>query len=349
MGKPLRANKTGVLAAAAVIGLVALAAAALGRYAHRPLVIGYFENGWSAMYPDSFADFKRHAEVIDVVMPFWYSVAPDGQVIDRGARAEVVQFARGRGVAVEPLVNNLKSATPEENSRFLTDDAARARAVAAIARIVSDAHYDGVHLDFELLASTAAGDLTAFARDLRRQLPRGARLSVAVIPKAGVTADVQGVYDYGQLAGIADFLVLMAYDRHNEASGPGPVSPRDWVEQGIRDALSRGVPARRLALAAGLYGYVWPCPPGRESGYIPARSVYDLARRRNARIAWDSASQNPHLAYSDGGGSYEVWFQNAATLRQRLDLTRRYRLRGVALWRLGFGEAASWDVLGRYR
>ena len=38
-----------------------------------------------------------------------------------------------------------------------------------------------------------------------------------------------------------------------------------------------------------------------------------------------------------------VWFENDATLKTKLDLVKKYKLAGIAIWRLGFEDQKFWD------
>src|SRR5579859_4967711 len=46
---------------------------------------------------------------------------------------------------------------------------------------------------------------------------------------------------------------------------------------------------------------------------------------------------------------HEVWIENAASVRARLDLAARYDIAGVAFWRLGQEDPAAWPVIASWR
>jgi spore germination protein YaaH len=46
---------------------------------------------------------------------------------------------------------------------------------------------------------------------------------------------------------------------------------------------------------------------------------------------------------------HEVWIENAASVRARLDLAARYDIGGVAFWRLGQEDPAAWPVVSDWR
>lgn len=306
----------------------------------RPLVIGYFENGWSDTYPDSLPTLQRYAESIDIIMPFWYSVHPDGSVENRGSRPDVVAFAHANGMLVVPLLNNAKTGA---SAGFLTNRAARQEAAAEIKALVDRNGYDGVHIDFEVLPPGWKDQLTSFVAEIRAALGPSRHLSIAVFPQVDVSFDVSGIYDYAALSGFCDFIVIMGYDHHYAGGTPGPVSAYDWVEKNIVYALGQGVPADKVVVAVGGYGYDWPA--GGMATDIPSRWVADFARSHGATPQWDSASQNPYFTYYQGRNRHEVWYQDERVMAQRIEQARHYKLRGLALWRLGYETPATWTVI----
>ncbi len=309
--------------------------------------VGYFENGWGGWYVDSFPTFQRHVEMVDIVMPFWHSVHPDGSVEDRGVRREVIDFARSHGVKVVPLFNNAKV---RGSAGFLVSAQGREQAVKEIVEVVRDWGYDGVHIDFELLPPEWREAFTSFIAELRLALGDDSHLSVAVFPKVDISEEIHGLYDYRALAELCDFIVLMGYDRHWATAPAGPVSPYDWIERNLEYALeTAGVEPLKLVLGVGGYGYDWPAGGGKANpaSVVPSRFAADLARRRGATLKWDDESNNPHFTYFLEGVRHDVWYQDERVMALRLSQARSRGLRGIALWRLGYETPATWKVIAR--
>ena len=71
-----------------------------------------------------------------------------------------------------------------------------------------------------------------------------------------------------------------------------------------------------------------------------------MAQSQQANILWDDSSQAPYFQYRDTGNrGHEVWFENAFSLGNKLDLVDEYDLKGIAIWRLGMEDPGVWDVL----
>ena len=316
----------------------------------RPEVLGFFENGWSPIFGDSFPSVRKRPDLLDSISPFWYSIRSDGSLWPQEIRQEVIDFARQHGIRMIPLFNLLQSGGNEAG--FLVDPAARSRAVQAIVAEVRQRGYDGVNIDFELLPPEAEPLMSAFIRELDRALPTDKRLDIAAFPKVDVDPSVHGGHNWRVFAQHADQVILMAYDRHYLGSQPGPVSPAGWVEANLKEMLDAGIPGGKILLGVGAYGYDWPAGagPGNEahSTPVPLWQVKRILDRHGIRPRWDRASQNPHFTYTgEDGQPREIWYLDERVLQQRLDMVRKYSLGGIAIWRLGYEDDAFWNVIER--
>ncbi|MCL4424780.1 MAG: glycosyl hydrolase family 18 protein [Firmicutes bacterium] len=263
-------------------------------------------------------------------------------MVDSKFEKEVLDFAHSRNIKVVALFNNKKY--PEgDNGAFLRNEADRKKVIDRILAVLDQNGYDGVNVDFELLKPDLKEALTDFVDKLSAALHgKNKLLAVSVFPQVDVSPEISGVYDYASLAKAADYLVLMAYDKHHEQSPPGPVAPLKWTEDNVSHAL-KFMPANKLALAIGSYGYDWP--PGGKGEYIPASEALRRAQQAAADVQWDEDSQQAFFTYSVGGEKHQVWFQNAASVRQKIDLAKKKRLLAIALWRLGFEEPEVWNII----
>ncbi|QIA26996.1 glycoside hydrolase family 18 [Thermaerobacter sp. PB12/4term] len=316
----------------------------------RPEVLGFFENGWSPVFGDSFPSVKKRPDLIDSISPFWYSIRSDGSLWPQEIRQEVIDFARAQDILLIPLFNLLQSGGNEAG--FLVDPAARSRAVQAIVREVQQRGYDGVNIDFELLPPDAEPLMSDFIRELDAALPEDKRLDIAAFPKVDVDPSVHGGHNWQVFARHADQVILMAYDRHYLGSQPGPVSPAGWVEANIKEMLNAGIAGNKILLGVGAYGYDWPAGagPGNEASStpVPLWQVKQIIDRHGVRPQWDRESQNPHFTYTgEGGQEREIWYLDERVLEQRIDLVRKYSLGGIAIWRLGYEDDAFWNVIER--
>jgi spore germination protein YaaH len=294
------------------------------------------------MFVPSLPVLRRQQHLIDTVAPFWYSVNWDGNIIHL---PEVLAFTREKGMQIIPLVNNVV-VPGADNTRMIATAELRAKTVTNLVALVEERGYHGLNVYFTWLGPKARADYTAFIAELGRELAqRGRLLAVSIYPREGSQEEVHGHFDYAALVQHASYLILMAYDHHWEGSEAGPTAPLPWVEENIVSAL-RDIPADRLVLATGLFGYDWTVPArAGVTQYLPAKDAASRARRLGVTI--ERRYGQPFFRYRLRGLQHEVWFEDTESFAGKLALARRHQLRGIALWRLGFEEPGLWDLIQR--
>ena len=70
------------------------------------------------------------------------------------------------------------------------------------------------------------------------------------------------------------------------------------------------------------------------------------SRAHNASVKWDPVSQSPWFAYTDDSGRpHTAWYENARSLKDKVDLALQYRVSGVFIWVLGGEDPEIWETL----
>jgi spore germination protein YaaH len=305
-------------------------------------VMAFYEKGWNEL-TFGLPSLKAHYKDVSVLMPYWYTLRPDGslKVAAVGLEPDVISFmGQHREIKLMPLVNK-----DPVNQAVLANPTARTTAINNLVKQVEDNRFDGVNIDFELLPANSRDDLTVFIRDLATELHnRNKMISASVMPKLDGLEEIGAAYDYGALGQITDYITLMTYDKHNGSSDPGSVSPYSWVENNIKEALKE-IPADKLVVCIGAYGYDWPVPEALETKYIGMREALQRADSHKAEVKWDDESQSAFFSYWDNGVKHDVWFENGFSVTRKVALAKKYGLRGVAIWRMGFEDEQYWAKL----
>jgi spore germination protein len=301
-------------------------------------VVGFAVNASDA----SFEAVKSVPHLVSEVAPFWYSVQSSGAVKAMKTPATET-WAHKNGVPLMPLFNNANS-----ESAVLTSSSTRQRAVSNIVSIVKQQNYDGASIDFQGLndTPTVRAGLVSFMSSLASQLhAAGKRVTVNIIPTQSNTG-AHGAYNETALAKSADQLILMAYDRHSTGSPPGAVAPLPWVKQGVSSAVAAGVKRSQLLLGVANYGYDWP-QGSTNAATVSYAQVTAQIKKTNVKPIWDAASQEYHFTYTKNGATHQVWYEGTRSLAQKVSLAKSEKLSGIAVWRLGYDNAAWWTALGK--
>lgn len=320
--------------------------------------ISYAEDRVSMGY--IYNSIKSHTEIvgnangnINVVSPTCFDLSNNGHlVINNIFDEEFITNMHEQGILVTPFLSNhwgrKKAMTALKNIESLTDE---------IIDAINEYNLDGVNIDLENLLPSSKNDLTEFVKVLRGKMPEGKILSVAVaanpqrLEKTWVAA-----YDYENLSKYADYLVLMAYDEHSYGGSEGPVASINFVEESIKVVLEK-VSRDKLVLGMPLYGRFWKKDVDVGGEAVVIAQIDKILQRYKSVPIYDEVTKTATLvidvkagdkkAYINGRyleeGSYKIYYDNKASISEKLDLMNDYGLKGAALWALDNENEDFWS------
>jgi cellulose synthase/poly-beta-1,6-N-acetylglucosamine synthase-like glycosyltransferase/spore germination protein YaaH/peptidoglycan/xylan/chitin deacetylase (PgdA/CDA1 family) len=306
-------------------------------------VIGFFVN-WD---DNSFTSLKQNINHLDKLIPEWLHLAgPSGSIaVDDPVRQQealnFIQQTRG-GLPIVPLVNNYNNDSQSWDSaalaQMLSNPAARARNISELLSFVQSNHFAGISIDYEDVPPANQPDLTSFMGEIYSAFhPLGLEVSLSV------PADDDS-YDYKALAQRADYLILMAYDEHWDASTAGPVASQQFFTAALKARFSEVDPSKYI-VGIGSYGYDWG-PPNTQTAEVSFEQATQTAQQYGAAIRFDPVSLNSTYAYTDSlGAAHDVWFLDGLSAFNQIAATHAYGVRGYALWRMGSEDPSVWGVL----
>lgn len=300
--------------------------------------------------PKSKKAYFDHPDVITDISPCWYSMDSDCSITGQ-YEEDVIEFARANGTTLVPLIAN-RSFDPEVAHAILLNDETRRKAAQNIADIVMGMDYDGINMDFE--GPFFEGDRQKYSQlieELAMLLrPHGKHLSVDVVsqtapPRPGDTGWAQA-YDYPSLEKAVDMHILMGYDYSPMDGPPGPVSPLPWLRQVIEYTLTC-VDRKKIAVGLPFYGRHWVVENGVHSPGkgLDFHQIQELLGRPSIKRDWDSGAQCPFIRFTEEGKNHILYYDDAESLKLKLDLVKAYKINAVAFWRLGVEDPAIWQVL----
>ena len=302
-------------------------------------VLGFYVN-WITKYADSQKAVKENYKNMDMVVPFWYTVNTDGSISNRygGHQYELASLSKNRDIKMLPLINN-----SQKNNMALVDPDVRKKAVNNIIDLINKYDYNGINIDFEFIPEWTRNAYTSFIRQLSQKMPEDKMLTISVFPKIDVPLSLQGAYDYSALGRYVDRMVIMTYDNHWSTGPAGPIAPINWVEKNINYAMEY-VPPEKIMLGIANYGYDWSQTGSAQD--LSAKEAVAMAEKYNSEIKWHSTYQTPYFYYWDENNQkHEVWFENSYSTSFKLNLVKKYDLKGIAIWKLGNSPDKFWETI----
>jgi spore germination protein len=309
--------------------------------AARPLALYYTTGGTFGLN-----SIEEHGSDMTILAPQCFWLDQNGRV--RGSiPTPTLDAARRSGLPVMALLSN-QGFSRQVASLVLHNRPLQKAIISQIAEIARKENLLGIQLDLENIAPDDINLYTQFVQDAAEEFHRqGRMLSVAVVPRFldSIPGQWAAAYDYPALANAADFLTLMAYDNSGRLGQPGPIAGYNWVRNALEYA-SRRAPTDKLLLGIALYGREWSDDGhSLQARTLPFPETQALLSRLSLTPQWDETHRSPWFEFRTRGTVNSVWYENARSIQEKVELLEQYRLRGFAAWRLGMEDPRIWSMV----
>lgn len=294
---------------------------------------------------DTLAAVMENTKSVNVISPTWFALSDNQGNFTSFASREYVNQAHDMGLEVWALVDNF---TNEGVSVYevLAGTSTRTYLIDGLINEVLEYDLDGINIDFENIGLDAGEPFIQFIREL--SIPcreHGIVLSVDnYVPMAHTD-----YYDREEQGIVADYVIIMGYDEHYKGSTQaGSVASIDFVERGIADTVAQ-VPADKVINAIPFYTRIWETKGTTvDSQAVGMELAQQYIEEHDITTRWDEETCQNYGEYQSGDSYYQIWLEDADSIRVKLNIMQNYGIAGVAEWKLGFETASIWDVIADY-
>lgn len=200
--------------------------------------------------------------------------------------------------------------------------------------------YAGADIDFEFLPKEFKEVYPEFLGYMKYRLNEYSyKLIVAVPPKTSSQqqgALYEGV-DYKAIGQNCDYVLVMTYEWGYTYGPPLPVSPTPSIRKVLDYAITQ-IDRKQIYMGISNYGYDWTLPYVRNvSKAISLSNVraVELASQTNSEIYYNIEYEAPYFNYTDNRGNiHEVWFEDARSIKAKLDIINEYAFHGGLYWNM---------------
>lgn len=287
---------------------------------------------------------------MNVIAPTWFSLTDENGSIRNFGTANYVTTAHNMGLQVWGVVDNFNYAnetgTAISTLNMLSSTTSRQNFVRNVTDAAVSLGLDGINVDFEQLNSDCGPHYVEFIRELSIQCRnRGLVLSIANY----VPFNFNDYYRLDIQGQVADYVIIMGYDEHWHGSkDPGSVASISYVSGGL-DRTLQEVPANKVVNALPFYTILWKTEGTDVTDeYITMNNEADFMSRAGVTAEWDEETCQNYAEWTSGNATYQIWLEDAESIAVKLNMMATKNIGGVAVWRLGYGTQAAWELINAY-
>ena len=281
---------------------------------------------------------------INVISPTWFFLSGNTGDYVCNASSNYVTYAHQQGIDVWAVIDNFNMDC--DLYEVLKSTSQRDILIANLVADCKKYGIDGINVDFEQVSPETAHHYIQFIRELS-VVCHANDLIVSVdnyVPTAYTS-----FYNRKEQGRYVDYVVIMGYDEHaGNSDVAGSVASLGFVEQGIIDTLE-SVEEAKVINGVPFYTRGWSTTDGKVSvKTLTMGSQKQFVKEHGIMVEWDEEWGQYYGENTVDGTSYEIWMEDATSLKEKLAVMNRYGIAGVAHWKLGLETDDVWAVIGEY-
>lgn len=269
----------------------------------------------------------------------------DGNIKNVGT-ASYVEAAHNMGMEVWSLVSNFHSDTDVTIKEVLSYTSKRRYLIQNLIDAVTSVGADGINVDFENVPSDTAEDYIQFIRELALACHEN---NLVISVDNYVPTEYTAHYHRKEQGKFVDYLIIMGYDEHYKGgSEAGSVSSVPWMQAGIEDTVAL-VGKEKVINAIPFYTRVWKSSNGTvDSEAVEMKVANEFISSNGIQTVWDESTYQNYGEATIGGVFYQVWMEDADSVKVRLNVMQASDIAGIASWKLGQETPDIWDLIAAY-
>lgn len=298
---------------------------------------GFYVN-WD---PQAYYSLITNIDKMNMVFTEWAFIADNSDSLDIDIDYKVLDSLRVHKVPIIVMVSNYYNQewNGENLDKIFSSRDSQFRLIKNIVTLLDSNKFAGVNIDFESLKEGSAEKLLNFMKMLYTELHSRHYIVTQDVDPFNESYNLQKLEQYN------DYIVVMAYDQHDESSVEGPIADEKWFEGALQHTMSYVQPDKIICGIAA-YGYDWP------KGYAGSEITYleslGTANESEGVIVFDQSGYNLHYQYyDDNDKEHNVFFTDAVTNYNQIRSTIRYGIAGYAVWRLGAEDTRLWHFYNK--
>lgn len=236
----------------------------------------------------------------------------------------------------------------DSNTTVLENSSLQKKIITETIQLAKDKGFDGVVLDFEISAigfDTLTKEISNFETQFAASVKENSFPFYATV--YGDTFVRLRPFDVSVIANASDGIMIMAYDYHKASGDAGPNFPLHGTSDDPYDMVAmisdfaKKVPAKKLMVIFGLYGYDWQLDDQKRStGQAVALSDYKIQQKfltncqlAQCKITRDTTSAETEITYRDASfHNHVVWFEDMQSVEKKIAFLKTQGIFSFGYW-----------------
>lgn len=289
-------------------------------------------------------DVLANTKALNVISPTWFQLSDNEGGFNSLASQDYVNAAHSKGMEVWALVDDFTNEV--DTKQILSYTTKRKKLVDGLIQTVLQYQIDGINIDFEKISEKAGEDFTQFIRELSIACRKN---QIVLSIDNYVPRDHSTHYNRKEQGVVADYVIIMGYDEHYAGGNvAGSVASIDFVEDGIVRTLEE-VPSNKVINAIPFYTRIWATQEGNVKADSVGMGAADNFVANNGIIpVWDEITCQNYGEVQIDNTLYQVWLEDERSVEVKLNVMDKYKIAGVAGWKLGLEKPSIWDLIANY-
>ena len=298
---------------------------------------------------NNLSEKRKNIDGLDVISPTWFAIENSkGDILDKGS-IEYVNWAKEQGYQVWGLVTNSFSSKITHDT--LSDSEIRKNIIEKLCELAEKYKLDGINIDFE---SVAKEDGDYYLQFIKEATPVFKDKGLIVSVDMYIPTPWTEHYQMKEVGNIVDYVIIMAYDEHYSTSKvSGSVSSIKWADKAMQDA-SKLVEKEKLIMGIPFYTRIWSEEKQLDgtvkvtSKSLKMEEAYKILNDNNANIVWNEDAGQHYGEFVENGIVKKIWLEDEASIEERMKVSRKYDVKGIAAWKRGHEKDEVWDIINKY-
>ncbi|MFA9423692.1 MAG: glycosyl hydrolase family 18 protein [Sedimentibacter sp.] len=310
-----------------------------------------FVNGYA--YPNIDKDtLMKTLPYLTYLTLFTYGITNEGELIDIEDES-LIKMAKDYGVAPLMLISTLTEEGKFSNELahlILNDENVQNKLIENVLKNLKEKGYYGLDIDFEYVRPEDKEAFVNFIKKITERLnSQGFEVFTALAPKISSTQEglLYEAHDYSAIGDASNKSLLMTYEWGYTFGPPMAVAPVDKVREVLDYAVTQ-IDRDKIYMGIPNYGYDFTLPFVKGESKADSLSNVEavkLAAKVGSNIQYDETSKAPYFIYYDKQGKqHRVWFEDARSIQEKLNLFTEYGLEGAGIWNIMKYFPQNWLV-----